>query len=96
VIVKLVNPGPASRDITLSLDGGQAASGGRVITLAGPADGENSLTAPRAVAPATAPFASGGTTMSYWARAELHSRASRADQVAGADARCNYHEAFFV
>ncbi|HJY33653.1 MAG TPA: alpha-L-arabinofuranosidase C-terminal domain-containing protein [Vicinamibacterales bacterium] len=65
VIVKLVNPGPASRDITLSLDGGQAASGGRVITLAGPADGENSLTAPRAVAPATAPFASGGTTMSY-------------------------------
>jgi len=62
--VKLVNPGAASREITLSLDGAQAASGGRVITLAGPADGENSLTTPRAVAPVTAPFASGGT-MSY-------------------------------
>ena len=65
VIVKLVNPGANARDITLSLDGAQAASGGRVITLAGPADGENSLTAPTAVAPATTAFASGGSSMSY-------------------------------
>ena len=80
--MKLVNPGAASRDITLSLDGAQAAAGGRVITLAGQADSENSLTAPRAVAPATAAFASGGTTMSYDSR-RTPSPCFGADQVAG-------------
>ena len=64
VIVKLVNPGTASRDVTLSFDGAQAGSGGRVITLAGAADGENTLASPKAVAPVTTPFAS-GPQMSY-------------------------------
>jgi alpha-L-arabinofuranosidase len=64
VIVKLVNPASASREVTLSLDGAQAGSGGRVITLAGPADGENSFASPKAVAPATSAFAS-GSQMSY-------------------------------
>jgi alpha-N-arabinofuranosidase len=81
VIVKLVNPGAASRDITLSLDGAQAASGGRVITLAGPADGENSLTAPK-------PWRLPRRRSREWVTDELldpaerDCRASSADQVA--------------
>ena len=65
VIVKLVNPGAAARDISVVARWRASGIRRRVITLAGAADGENSLTAPRAVAPTTAPFASGGTTMSY-------------------------------
>src|SRR5262245_48613715 len=65
VIVKLVNPDTTPHDITLSLDGAQSGSGGRVIALAGAPDGENSLTSPKAVAPVASAFAPGASPMSY-------------------------------
>ena len=57
VIVKLVNPGTAARDVQLALDGA-AAGAGRAMTLTGDADAENTLSAPTAVAPTTAAVSS--------------------------------------
>jgi alpha-L-arabinofuranosidase len=51
VIVKLVNPGPAARDVKLLLNGVTPTAGGRRIVLTGDPSAENSVQRPTVVAP---------------------------------------------
>ena len=51
VIVKLVNPGPAARDIKVTLSGATPGAGGRRIVLTGDPSAENSLQRPTIVVP---------------------------------------------
>ena len=51
VIVKLVNPGPAARDVKVVLNGVTPAAGGRRIVLTGDPSAENSLQRPTIVVP---------------------------------------------
>ena len=51
LIVKLVNPGPQSRDVKVALNGVTASAGGRRIVLTGDPAAENSLQRPTIVVP---------------------------------------------
>jgi alpha-N-arabinofuranosidase len=51
IIVKLVNPGPAARDVKLLLNGVTPGAGGRRIVLTGDPAAENSLQRPTVVVP---------------------------------------------
>jgi alpha-N-arabinofuranosidase len=51
VIVKLVNPGAAARNVRVDLTGKQASGAGRAFVLTGLPDAENSLATPTAIAP---------------------------------------------
>jgi alpha-N-arabinofuranosidase len=51
VIVKLVNPGPAARNVRVDLTGKRASGAGKAFVLTGAPDAENSLTNPATIAP---------------------------------------------
>jgi alpha-N-arabinofuranosidase len=62
VIVKLVNPGPAARDVRVTLSGVTPAAGGRRIVLTGDPAAENSIQRPVVIVPreeAVAQFSAG-------------------------------------
>jgi len=57
VIVKLVNPGPVAREVTLALAGVTPVAGGRRIVLTGDPAAENSIARPSVVVPREEPVA---------------------------------------
>jgi alpha-L-arabinofuranosidase len=52
VIVKLVNPGAAARNVRVDLTGKRASGTGKAFVLTGAPDAENSLASPTTIAPA--------------------------------------------
>jgi alpha-N-arabinofuranosidase len=60
IIVKLVNPGPAARDVKVTLSGVTPGAGGRRIVLTGDPSAENSLQRPTVIAPREDALASFG------------------------------------
>lgn len=63
VVVKLVNPGGAAREVALSLGGRSVTGQAAVTTLTGDAAAENTLAQPARVAPAVETIAVSGTTV---------------------------------